>query len=76
MASQCQGILAQNARKSDNLGPAISYDLDDRADKARVYEQVLRKGTEDDDASSSMPASCRMRFGEHGPNGFAGIAAR
>ena len=29
-------------------GPAISYDLDDRADRARVYEQVLREGTEDD----------------------------
>lgn len=24
------------------------YDLDDRADRARVYEQVLREGTEDD----------------------------
>jgi len=29
-------------------GPAITYDLDDRADRARVYEQVLREGTEDD----------------------------
>lgn len=29
-------------------GPAVSYDLDDRADRARVYEQVLREGTEDD----------------------------
>jgi hypothetical protein len=29
-------------------GPPISYDLDDRADRARVYEQVLREGTEDD----------------------------
>jgi hypothetical protein len=29
-------------------GPALSYDLDDRADRARVYEQVLREGTEDD----------------------------
>jgi hypothetical protein len=29
-------------------GPAITYDLDDRSDRARVYEQVLREGTEDD----------------------------
>jgi hypothetical protein len=29
-------------------GPPIVYDLDDRADRARVYEQVLREGTEDD----------------------------
>jgi hypothetical protein len=29
-------------------GPALTYDLDDRADRARVYEQVLREGTESD----------------------------
>jgi hypothetical protein len=29
-------------------GPPITYDLDDRADRARVYEQVLREGTEHD----------------------------
>ncbi len=29
-------------------GPPIGYDLDDRSDRARVYEQVLREGTEDD----------------------------
>lgn len=29
-------------------GPPITYDLADRADRARVYEQVLREGTEDD----------------------------
>jgi hypothetical protein len=29
-------------------GPPIAYDLADRADRARVYEQVLREGTEDD----------------------------
>ena len=29
-------------------GPPVAYDLDDRADRARVYEQVLREGTEDD----------------------------
>ena len=29
-------------------GPPISYDLDDRGDRARVYEQVLREGTKDD----------------------------
>ncbi len=26
-------------------GPSITYDLNDRADRARVYEQVLREGT-------------------------------
>lgn len=29
-------------------GPPITYDLSVRADRARVYEQVLREGTEDD----------------------------
>lgn len=29
-------------------GPPITYDLADRADRARVYEQVLREGTEGD----------------------------
>lgn len=29
-------------------GPGITYDLSDRADRARVYEQVLREGTERD----------------------------
>ncbi|MGH2962069.1 MAG: hypothetical protein ACRDL3_07755 [Solirubrobacterales bacterium] len=29
-------------------GPPITYDLTDRADRARVYEQVLREGTDDD----------------------------
>lgn len=29
-------------------GPPIIYDLNDRVDRARVYEQVLREGTEDD----------------------------
>lgn len=29
-------------------GPPITYDLNDRADRVRVYEQVLREGTEDD----------------------------
>src|SRR3954447_22153966 len=29
-------------------GPSITYDLNDRADRARVYEQVLREGTADD----------------------------
>lgn len=28
--------------------PPITYDLEDRADRARVYEQVLREGTADD----------------------------
>lgn len=29
-------------------GPRITYDLADRADRARVYEQVLREGTDQD----------------------------
>ncbi len=29
-------------------GPPITYDMNDRADRARVFEQVLREGTEDD----------------------------
>jgi hypothetical protein len=29
-------------------GPPVTYDLEDCADRARVYEQVLREGTEDD----------------------------
>src|SRR5262252_4947697 len=29
-------------------GPTLTYDLDDRADRVRVYEQVLREGTESD----------------------------
>lgn len=29
-------------------GPPIAYDLGDRCDRARVYEQVLREGTQDD----------------------------
>ena len=29
-------------------GPPIVYDLDDRPDRVRVYEQVLREGGEDD----------------------------
>ncbi len=28
--------------------PLPEYDLEDRVDRARVYEQVLREGTEDD----------------------------
>ncbi|MHB1516680.1 MAG: hypothetical protein ACYCVN_09940 [Acidimicrobiales bacterium] len=28
--------------------PPLSYDLGDRADLLRIYEQVLREGTEDD----------------------------
>jgi hypothetical protein len=28
--------------------PSITYDLGQRADRNRVYEQVLREGTEDD----------------------------
>ena len=28
--------------------PPVGYDLDDRVDRARVYEHVLREGTESD----------------------------
>ncbi len=37
--------LPQHIRWS---GPPITYDLNDRADRIRVYEQVLREGTDDD----------------------------
>jgi hypothetical protein len=37
--------LPQHIRWS---GQPITYDLDVRADRARVYEQVLREGTESD----------------------------
>jgi hypothetical protein len=29
-------------------GPPLAYDLDNPIDRARVYEQVLREGTDDD----------------------------
>jgi hypothetical protein len=29
-------------------GPPVTHDPDDRADRARVYQQVLSEGTEDD----------------------------
>jgi hypothetical protein len=29
-------------------GPAMTYDLSNPADRARVYEQVLREGTDED----------------------------
>jgi len=37
--------LPSNVRWS---GPPKTYDLDDPTERARVYEQVLREGTEDD----------------------------
>ena len=37
--------LPSNVRWS---GPPKTYDLDDPVDRARVYEQVLREGTDDD----------------------------
>lgn len=37
--------LPSNVRWS---GPSKTYDLDDPVDRARVYEQVLREGTDDD----------------------------
>lgn len=44
---KAEGIvrLPQHIRWS---GPDLTYDLDNPADRARVYEQVLREGTEDD----------------------------
>ena len=38
-------VLPLNVRWS---GPDAVYDLTDRRDRARVYEQVLREGTDDD----------------------------
>lgn len=29
-------------------GPVVIYDMADRTDRSRVYEQVLREGTDDD----------------------------
>lgn len=41
-------------------GPSISYDLNDRADRARVYEQVLREGTErSGDSAASVAMGSR-----------------
>jgi hypothetical protein len=45
-------------------GPPIVYDLDDRADRARVYEQVLREGTEDDVRFYVDPGQLRDLFDE------------
>jgi len=38
-------VVPQHVRWSD---PQLTYDLGDRADRIRVYEQVMREGTEDD----------------------------
>jgi len=38
-------VLPMHVRWS---GPTIRYDLSDRADRARVYEQILREGTRAD----------------------------
>lgn len=38
-------VLPMHVRWS---GPPIRYDLSDRADRARVYEQILREGTDAD----------------------------
>lgn len=45
-------------------GPPIIYDLDDRSDRARVYEQVLREGTEDDVRFYVKPEQLRDFFDE------------
>jgi len=45
-------------------GPRITYDLDDRSDRARVYEQVLREGTEDDVRFYIDPDELRELWGE------------
>ncbi len=44
--------------------PPLIYDLDDRADRARVYEQVLREGTEDDIRYYVDPDQLRDLFDE------------
>lgn len=38
-------VLPHHVRWSD---PHLSYDLDDRTDRTRAYEQVLREGTVED----------------------------
>ncbi|HLL92343.1 MAG TPA: hypothetical protein VK252_05330 [Solirubrobacteraceae bacterium] len=57
----------------------MTYDLDDPIDRARVYEQVLREGTEDDvrfyiDPTSSPKSSMswfyRRACDKHGPAGW------
>ncbi len=45
-------------------GPPILYDLADRADRARVYEQVLREGTEEDVRRYIDPHELRELFDE------------
>jgi hypothetical protein len=40
-------------------GTPVTYDLDDPVDRARVYEQVLREGTEDD---VYVDASCLLEL--------------
>ena len=44
--------------------PPLIYDFDDRADRARVYEQVLREGTEDDIRHYVDPDQLRDLFDE------------
>lgn len=38
-------VLPRHVRWSN---PELSYDLEDRGDRIRVYEQVMREGTEED----------------------------
>lgn len=45
-------------------GPPMTYDLNDHADRARVYEQVLREGTEDDVRFYIDPAQLAAIFDE------------
>jgi hypothetical protein len=45
-------------------GPPIPYDLEERADRIRVYEQVLREGTEDDVRFYVGPDELREVFDE------------
>ncbi len=46
----CQGLWHRGTAGAETRwsGPRRSYDLSDRQDRARVYEQVLREGTDDD----------------------------
>ena len=46
-SAKASGLVELQLRVSRS-GPPRHYDLADRSDRARVYEQVLSEGTEDD----------------------------
>jgi hypothetical protein len=47
-AAHPRALVSDGADADSRTRPTLNYDLDDRADRARVYEQVVREGTEDD----------------------------